>query len=570
MSTLIFPSSPYSGQIYPEQPIPGTKQYRYNAQADTWELNDAAPCICLPANNVILDNIAESFDGINTTFGLTLSGSPYEPPNAAQMIVTVGNIMQEAFVEYTIAGATITFTTAPEAGLDCVLLVLAGGQEAPASNLLLDDIQADFNGTTATFLLKYEEEPYTPINEEQLVVNLGGIQQKPGEHYTVASDAITFTTPPAAGINCFIVALYGGGFGAPGGGGGPQTFLIDTDNNIWSCNTAITPGGAYNNFLVGECAGANLTGACNYNNTFIGNYAGFCAGSVPGGGCVDDNIFIGSRTGSCFTCGWSNTFIGKCSGQYATGGLGNNFLGAYTGQYNTTGNTNVFIGQVAGEKNLTGTANNFIGTAAGRCNTSGNCNNVLGYCAGNFNTTGSFNTLVGTETGYCNTTGVYNTFFGSRSGYNNTTGGNNVAVGYCAGADAVGNITTQSNQIVIGNNSHTNAFVKVGWTVTSDERDKTCVSEIPHGRDFLQKLEPVQFNWKDRESGEVTDEKPRYGFLAQQVLDAEGEPAIIVDDSNPEHLKLRESMMIPVLFKIIQEMDEELRALRTEVNALRG
>jgi hypothetical protein len=80
----------------------------------------------------------------------------------------------------------------------------------------------------------------------------------------------------------------------------------------------------------------------------------------------------------------------------------------------------------------------------------------------------------------------------------------------------------------------------------------------------------VQFNWKDRESGEVTDEKPRYGFLAQQVLDAEGEPSILVDDSDSEHLKLRESMMIPVLFKIIQEMDEELRSLRAEVDALRG
>lgn len=38
MSTLVFPSSPFNGQVYPEQPIPGVKQYQYNAQADTWEL----------------------------------------------------------------------------------------------------------------------------------------------------------------------------------------------------------------------------------------------------------------------------------------------------------------------------------------------------------------------------------------------------------------------------------------------------------------------------------------------------------------------------------------------------
>ena len=38
MSTLIFPSSPFDGQVYPEQPIPGVNQYIYNAPANTWEL----------------------------------------------------------------------------------------------------------------------------------------------------------------------------------------------------------------------------------------------------------------------------------------------------------------------------------------------------------------------------------------------------------------------------------------------------------------------------------------------------------------------------------------------------
>jgi len=654
MSTLIFPSSPYSGQVYPEQPIPGVKQYQYNAQADTWELTAGdGPCICLPANNVILDNIAGSFDGINTTFGLTLSDSPYEPPNAAQMIVTVGNIMQEAFVEYTIAGATITFTTAPEAGLDCVLLVLAGGQEAPASNLLLDDIQAGFNGTTSTFLLKYEDEPYTPINEEQLVVNLGGIQQKPGEHYTVALDTITFTTPPAAGINCFIIALYGGGFAAPAGGGGPQTFLIDTDNNIWSCNTAITPDGAFGNFLAGECAGANLTGAYNYNNTFIGSYAGFshqtgCSNVFVGDSAGDgnqsgsyniflgkragsqglsssrnisigceagfstttgcNNNFTGQRTGLSNTTGSYNNFTGFCTGHSNTTGSYNNFTGFWTGRYNTTGEYNNFFGSQAGYRNISGCYNTFVGEKAGQCNTTGNRNSYVGFLAGQQNTggynaaigngalrygTGCFNAAlghfaggVGNRPGCCNIyvgyysgpipggqTGANNTYIGYRAGCAtalSSTSANNILIGCLAGGDAVLNLTTQSNQIVLGNNAHTNAFIKIGWTVTSDERDKTCVSQISHGREFLQKLEPVQFNWKDRESGEVTDEKPRYGFLAQQVLDAEGEPSILVDDSDSEHLKLRESMMIPVLFKIIQEMDEELRSLRAEVDALRG
>ena len=221
MSTIIFPSSPYNGQIYPEQPIPGISQYQYNSQSITWELLGEGPCICEPANNAILDNISESFDGTTTTFFLTSNGTPYEPPNAVQMIVTVGNIMQEALIDYTVSGSTITFTTAPEAGLDCILLVLAGGQAAPASNLLLDDIQSQFNGTATTFNLTYNLDPYIPADEEQLIVNLDGTQQKPGEQYTVAGSTITFATAPAAGINCFIVALYGGGFGVPQGPPGP-------------------------------------------------------------------------------------------------------------------------------------------------------------------------------------------------------------------------------------------------------------------------------------------------------------------------------------------------------------
>jgi hypothetical protein len=41
MPTIIFPSSPVNGQIYPEQEIPGVKQYRYNGQSLTWELVQA-------------------------------------------------------------------------------------------------------------------------------------------------------------------------------------------------------------------------------------------------------------------------------------------------------------------------------------------------------------------------------------------------------------------------------------------------------------------------------------------------------------------------------------------------
>ena len=46
MSTIIFPSAPFNGQVYPEQPVPGISQYRYNSQSNTWELAPSSSSSC--------------------------------------------------------------------------------------------------------------------------------------------------------------------------------------------------------------------------------------------------------------------------------------------------------------------------------------------------------------------------------------------------------------------------------------------------------------------------------------------------------------------------------------------
>ena len=338
---------------------------------------------------------------------------------------------------------------------------------------------------------------------------------------------------------------------------------------------------AQKNVFLGYVSGLyNTTGG---HNIFVGNAAGY--GNTTG----NDNVFVGCYAGRCNTTGFENIFIGKRAGACGQTSEQNVFIGLVAGEKNTTGTHNVFVGRSAGENNTTGFNNVFLGKYAGISNTTGSDNIYAGDSAGAFNTTGSSNVYIGKQAGgasggsiasgnvylgnragYTTTSGSFNTFLGFEPAVFHSTGSNNVALGCKAGQDAVFVLTTESNQIIVGNNAHTNAYIKVNWTVTSDERDKTCISTIQHGRDFLQKLEPIQYNWKDRETGEVTDEQPRFGFLAQEVLEAEGEPAILVDNHDPENLKLRESMMIPVLFKIIQEMDEELRALRSEVNDLKA
>ena len=86
--------------------------------------------------------------------------------------------------------------------------------------------------------------------------------------------------------------------------------------------------------------------------------------------------------------------------------------------------------------------------------------------------------------------------------------------------------------------------------------------------DFVRQLKPVQFNWKDRNTNIIRDSKPRYGFLAQDILEIENLPRVLVDDEDPENLKLRESMLMPVMVQAIKDLSVEVESLKLQVEAL--
>ena len=167
------------------------------------------------------------------------------------------------------------------------------------------------------------------------------------------------------------------------------------------------------------------------------------------------------------------------------------------------------------------------------------------------------NVAVGNESMRNTTTGYNNTAVGFLAGRNITSGINNTLIGNYAGNDTVGNITTQSNYVVIGNNSTTNANIKVSWTVTSDARDKTDIVPVPHGLNFVKLLQPKQFKLMDRETQQATT-SDRYGFVAQDVLAVEGENPVLIDNSDEDNLKMKESLLIPILTKAIQELSDKL------------
>ena len=119
----------------------------------------------------------------------------------------------------------------------------------------------------------------------------------------------------------------------------------------------------------------------------------------------------------------------------------------------------------------------------------------------------------------------------------------------------------------MGNSSHACAQIQIGWTTVSDIRDKCIFGNVPHGRGFLQKINPIKFAFKNRETGEITDPdgKKRYGFSAQEILDAEGNEPIIASNENPDKLQITSDYLVPILVNAIKELSSELDALKERV-----
>jgi hypothetical protein len=266
------------------------------------------------------------------------------------------------------------------------------------------------------------------------------------------------------------------------------------------------------------------------------------------------------------TSGSFNTAVGSMCLNANSTGLGNVAVGESAMMGNTTGYENVGIGSYPLAGNTTGYGNVGIGVEALANNTVGTDNTAVGAEAA-ANTDAIDNTAIGAWTLYSATSGDGNTAVGRHALYSSTTGANNVAIGHLAGTDAVATITTQSNYIVLGNNDTTNANIKVAWTVTSDGRDKTDIVDIPSGLDLVNLLQPKQFKLMDRATQQPTT-GDRYGFIAQDILPLEAQNPVLVDNADPDNLKLKESMLVPLLVKAIQELTAQNQTLSARITAL--
>ena len=372
---------------------------------------------------------------------------------------------------------------------------------------------------------------------------------------TIAAD-VTWTLPAADGTSAQVLSTNGSGtlsWATAGSSAATPTAL----GTVYGKQTTVggTPfltaygynaGGSTTGVRVTavgtEALYTNSTGA---RNTALGNQAGY---SNTG----DNNLFIGVQAGFTNTTGTGNSFVGGMSSA--------NWPAGYS---NTTGSDNNAFGGGALRSNTTGNYNTGIGTNALQANTTADNNTAVGYKALYTTATGGSNTAVG-YLALENQTGTgFNTALGRAALLNVTTGTNNLGLGYNGGADAgVFNVTTQSDRIVIGNSSITNAYIQVAWTVTSDARNKTQITPVPHGLNFVNQLNPVSFRFKKSRQDDTPVGDVRYGFLAQDILAIEGSNSVVIDSADSENLKYIDQNMTAILVKAIQELKAEFDAYK--------
>ena len=82
-----------------------------------------------------------------------------------------------------------------------------GRQLTQGNFIKLDDLQSQFDGSKTTFNLTTGGNSYKPGSANALLVSLGGVIQEVGTSFTVNSDQITFSNPPTADAQIFIIAL---------------------------------------------------------------------------------------------------------------------------------------------------------------------------------------------------------------------------------------------------------------------------------------------------------------------------------------------------------------------------
>ena len=305
-----------------------------------------------------------------------------------------------------------------------------------------------------------------------------------------------------------------------------------------------------------------------------------------------NNLFIGTSAGNAaLTTGTLNTFVGDLSGTADTSGAQNTGFGYNTLHTNITHQTCTAIG--AGTLALVNSSNTnaFVGAASGANLTTTSVSNstAFGYNAINTSAQSSSNTAIGYQ--------ALNLYSGSGANVNNTAIGSNAAAAkasytHCVflgnGADASVNALTNdlvigfnatvavSNQIVLGNSSHTTCTIfgidgqtsalciavlinasNVLGTTTSSVRFKQDIENMKETSSRIWNLRPIKFSYKSDPT------ILQYGLIAEEVEKIM--PELIVYDQEGKPLTIRYQFLEPMILNEMKKLRERINRLNSNL-----
>lgn len=216
-------------------------------------------------------------------------------------------------------------------------------------------------------------------------------------------------------------------------------------------------------------------------------------------------------------------------------------VGGMTG---ASGYTNVAVGNAAHQNNVYGTSNVAVGWGALQYNYDGYNNTALGSNAMYAGYGGS---------GYDNTVVGGSSWFQANNVHNSTLLGANIRL-------------SASNTVRIGNTAITRIEGQVGFSATSDARQKKDVIDYTHGLDFITKLRPVEFKFKSDDTNQVHS-----GFIAQEV-EATGVPFYGINKpaNDKDFYSLNYSEFVVPLVNSVKELKAENDSLSAKVEKLQA
>jgi predicted phage tail protein len=119
---------------------------------------------------------------------------------------------------------------------------------------------------------------------------------------------------------------------------------------------------------------------------------------------------------------------------------------------------------------------------------------------------------------------------------------------------------------------------------TSDLRSKVNIERASLGLDFVRRVEPISFKWRDinqpldpklfeNESRRITYKRKHYGFAAQQIEEVLSELGIstndfagLIHDKETDQYGTRSHELLPVLWRAVQELSEQINLLEEKIN----